>query len=54
LKEQWGAVVAIMQLSQTWDDSMWNLNRLRPRFDKPKMLPFPDDCDQAKDDGKGL
>ncbi|MCC7423103.1 MAG: P63C domain-containing protein [Planctomycetaceae bacterium] len=53
LKEHLGAVVAIMQLSQTWDDFMHNLDRLRPRYDKPLMLPFPE-YDQESDDGKGI
>ncbi len=54
LKEHLGAVVATMQLSKSWDDFMWNLNRFRPRFDQPKMLPFVEDYDQSTDDGLGL
>ncbi len=54
LKEHLGAVVAIMQMSKSWDDFVWNLNRLRPRFGETKRLPFTDDYDPQHDDGKGL
>ena len=53
LREHLGAVVAIMQLSNNWETFMLNLDRLRPRYDKPKLLPFPD-YDQEQDDGKGI
>ncbi len=55
LKEHLGAVVAIMQLSDNWDQFMSHLDRLRPRLDRPmqRSLPFPD-YDQHTDDGKGL
>ncbi len=54
LKEHLGAVVAIMQMSKSWEDFMWNLNKLRPRFGETKMLPFTEEYDPQHDDGRGL
>lgn len=51
LKEHLGAVTAIMELSDDWDDFMRKLDRLRPRFGETRMLPFPE---YDQDDGKGL
>lgn len=53
LKEHLGAVVAIMQLSKDWDEFMHHLDRLRPRYDKAKLLPFPE-YDSSQDDGRGI
>lgn len=56
LREHLGAVVAIMKLSRDWDEFMHHLDRLKPPFDKAKLLPFPEfgDYDPGEDDGKGL
>ncbi|MCO6458602.1 MAG: P63C domain-containing protein [Pirellulaceae bacterium] len=51
LKEHLGAVVAIMQLSDSWKDFMGKLNRLRPYATGQLLLPFPED---DQDTGQGL
>ncbi len=48
LKEHLGAVVAIMKLSDNWNDFIDKLNRHYPRFGETMLLPFPED------DGTGL
>lgn len=48
LREHLGGVVAIMQLSDDWDDFKAKLDRLHPRFGDTLPLPFDDD------DGRGL
>jgi hypothetical protein len=53
LREHLGAVVAVMRLSKTWVDFMWNLDRLYPKYGDTLMLPF-EEYDQKQDDGKGL
>lgn len=54
LREHLGAVVAIMRLSDGWNDSMDKLNRHYPRFGETMMLPFPEDSTIDSDDGAGL
>ena len=41
LKEHIGAVVAIMQLSNDWEQFMSHLDRLRPRLDRPRQRSLP-------------
>jgi hypothetical protein len=57
LKEHLGAVETMMQLSNSWQDFMTKLDRLKPRLDlkslgKAQQLSF--DYDKATDSGKGL
>lgn len=57
LREHLGAVVTMMQLSDTWHDFMAKLEKLRPRLDiksltKAQQLSF--DYDSGKDSGIGL
>jgi hypothetical protein len=50
LREHLGSVVAIMKLSDTWDDFVRKLDRLHPRYGETLPLPL----EYQQDDGKGL
>lgn len=50
LREHLGAVVAIMKLSDNWDEFYAKLNKHYPQYGETMMLPFSD----YEDDGKGL
>lgn len=52
LREHLGAVVAVMKLSNGWQDFMQKLDRLYPAYGDTLQLPF--DYDAGKDDGQGL
>jgi hypothetical protein len=57
LREHLGAVLTMMQLSNSWHDFMSKLDKLRPRLDvkslgRAQQLTF--DYDSAKDSGTGL
>jgi len=51
LREHLGAVVAIMRLSDNWNEFMYHLDRFHPRQGETMMLPFGVD---EEDDGTGL
>jgi hypothetical protein len=48
LREHLGSVVAIMKLSKDWDDFMFKLDRIHPRFGETIPLPL----EYADDDGE--
>lgn len=52
LREHLGSVIAIMKLSEAWDDFMVKMDRLHPRYGETIQLPFPDA--QVIDNGRGL
>ena len=52
LREHLGSAIAIMRLSDSWQDFMKKLDRLHPRYGETMQLPF--DYDSSNDDGKGL
>ncbi len=52
LREHLGAVVAIMQLSNNYQDFINKLDRIRPRYGK--TMPLPLEYRQDEDDGKGI
>jgi hypothetical protein len=51
LREHLGSVVAIMKLSNNWEDFMTKLALIHPRYGDNYVLNFPE---FASDDGKGL
>jgi hypothetical protein len=54
LREHLGSAVAIMKLSDDWDDFMEKLDRLHPKFGTTLPLPFAYEYDREKDDGNGI
>ena len=50
LREHLGAVVAIMKLSNDWEDFMMKLDRLHPRYGETLSL----DLEYESDNGRGL
>jgi hypothetical protein len=52
LREHLGSVVAIMKLSDTWNDFTRKLERIHPRLGE--TLPLPLDYEFDSDDGQGL
>lgn len=52
LREHLGSVVAIMKLSEGWQDFTEKLDRLHPRYGGQLSLPL--DYEGEKDDGRGL
>jgi hypothetical protein len=52
LREHLGGVVAVMKLSNHYDEFSYKLNQLFPRYDDTMTLPF--EYKPAEDDGKGI
>ena len=52
LREHLGSVVSIMKLSNEWDDFMYKIDSIHPRYNS--QLPLILQYDSSEDDGKGI